>query len=81
MFTAKFWRDAIERAVKTAAQTAATLFVGDVTVLNIDWTAGGALVGTATLLSVLTSIASATIGDPSTAAALYKPGRHSVDRE
>lgn len=54
--------DVIERAAKTAAQSAVGVFIADVTVLNVDWQAAGAVVGTAALLSVLTSIASSGFG-------------------
>lgn len=65
MFTSAFWRASIERAVKTAAQAAAT-------VMTVDWAdwfafqatleavGGSALV--AALFSLLTSIASAQVG-------------------
>jgi len=70
MFTRLFWLKAIERAVKTAAQTA-ILAAGsdliDVTVL--DWQQVGAFALGGAVLSILTSIASAPFGpddDPST---------------
>jgi hypothetical protein len=62
MWTVDFWKAAGERAVKTAAQAAIALFAAGVTILDIDWVQGGAVVGTATLLSVLSSIASYNVG-------------------
>ncbi|QSL99773.1 hypothetical protein SEA_ODAY_29 [Gordonia phage ODay] len=73
MFSAQFIKDAVERAVKTAAQSALGVFVADVTVVSVDWAATGAIVGTATLVSVLTSIASANFGTPGTASAVTTP--------
>ncbi|MGB3707591.1 holin [Gordonia sp. (in: high G+C Gram-positive bacteria)] len=70
MFTRRFWSDAVERAVKTGAQTLAAMFAVGVTVLSIDWTDALAVSGTAMMLSVLTSIASTGVGDHTTAAAL-----------
>lgn len=65
MWTKAFWKDTAERAIKTASQTAVALFAGDTaTVLSIDWVQGAAVVGTATLVSVLTSIASTGRGNP-----------------
>lgn len=62
MFTKVFWKDAVERAVKTMAQTLLTLWLTSEAVFNIltvDWTqALGVAVGAA-VLSVLTSVASA----------------------
>lgn len=69
MFSAKFWRSAFERAVKTAAQSAVVLFgANQVNVLSVDWEQIGAVVAGSALLSVLTSLASARItghDDPS----------------
>lgn len=67
VFTRKFWADAAERAIKTAAQSGIGVFVADVTVLSVDWEVAGAVVGTATLVSLLTSVASANLGQPGTA--------------
>jgi hypothetical protein len=62
MWTVDFWKAAGERAVKTAAQAAIALFAAGVTILDIDWAQGGAVVATATLLSVLSSVASYGVG-------------------
>ena len=63
MLTEKaFWIAAGERAVKTFAQALVALFVAGVTVLTIDWQQGLAVAATAALVSILTSIASARIG-------------------
>jgi hypothetical protein len=62
MFTAAFWLAAGERAVKTFAQSLVALFIGGSTVITIDWQQALALAGTATLISVLTSIASLPLG-------------------
>lgn len=64
MGTWKFWRQAIERAVKTAAQAIGMALVGDgANVLTLNWkvVAGAALTGA--VLSLMTSIATAGIGE------------------
>lgn len=63
MWTIGFWKQAVERAVKTAAQAALAFFiVGQTVFTEIDWAvvAGGAAV--AAIASVLTSLASAPFG-------------------
>lgn len=67
MWTADFWRAVAERAVKTAAQTAAATIVafGAVTAWAVDWPLVGGAVALATILSVLTSIGSAAVTDGS----------------
>ena len=64
MFSLNFWRQAVERAVKTAAQTLAVVFTADqISLVTADWKAIGAMVGTAALLSILTSIATSGLGE------------------
>lgn len=63
MYDALYWRAVFERAVKTAAQAAIALFAAGVTILDIDWAQGAAVVATATVLSVLSSIASTHMGE------------------
>lgn len=70
MFTLVFWKAALERCLKTAAQAiVAVLTVGGATVgfADIDWVASGWLVLVAAAVSVLTSMVSAgaTNGSPS----------------
>ena len=68
-----FWDQALERAVKTAAQTALTVWVvGDqaLNVLTMDWELGFGVAGGGALVSVLTSLASGAVasggkGNPS----------------
>ena len=86
MFTKRFWKDASERAAKSAAQAALlSLGVGSATVgfdvITTDWlfvasfTAGGAL------LSYLTSVLSSGLGgDSETASAINtEPTVHEVE--
>jgi hypothetical protein len=65
MFTWRFWREALERAVKTAAQFVIGAWgIGDgiFNALEMDWSlAAGAALGGA-VLSILTSLASLSIG-------------------
>jgi hypothetical protein len=67
MFTTSFWKSAAERAIKTVAQAliavlAATTFDW----FTADWQAIAGTAATAGVLSLLSSIASAGIGDKGT---------------
>lgn len=70
MFTVDFWKDATERALKTAAQSVILFWaVGDglLNAWEADWTnAGGVAVG-GLVLSYLTSLASSLRGDSESA--------------
>lgn len=57
-----FWIATGERAAKTFCQALVALFVAGVTILNLDWVQAVGVAGTAALVSVLTSIASAKVG-------------------
>lgn len=57
-----FSQDVFERAVKTFAQTLVAFFVGNVTILNANWVQILSVAGTAALISILTSLASSTLG-------------------
>lgn len=59
-----FWADAIERATKTIAQAAVATITGNATgLLDLDFAQIASVAGLAGLVSVLTSIASGTVGD------------------
>lgn len=58
MHTARFWTVTLDRAIRTAAQTAVALLgAGQVDVLTVDWGQVASLSAGAALLSVLTSVA------------------------
>ena len=76
MWTRAFWKDTAERAVKTAAQTAGGVLIVGTPIWEIDWTAGLGITATATVLSILTSLASSGRGDHESASALEYVGRH-----
>lgn len=68
MWTVDFWKAAIERSIKTFAQTfLAVLGSGQVNLIEADLGAAAGVAGGAALLSILTSLGSAklTNGDPS----------------
>lgn len=63
MWTVAFWRQAVERAVKTAAQAGLAFFVvGQTDLLGLDWQVVLSGAGVAAVASVLTSLASAPFG-------------------
>jgi hypothetical protein len=67
MFSWKFWKDAIERGLKTFAQAAiALLGAGMVNVLEVSWTSVLATAAGAAVLSFLTSVAGVDIGPKGT---------------
>lgn len=66
MFTKTFWKDTAERAVKTFAQSmVAVMTAGATGVFDVDWVNALSVSLLATLVSVLTSIGSGTVGDQS----------------
>ena len=67
MFTVKFWKDAGERAIRTAAQALLALWATDVSgVLAVDWVQAGSVAALAALTSVLMSIVATGVGDKGT---------------
>jgi len=64
MFTKKFGFSALERAIKTMAQTIILIFgANQINVVTIDWLTVAGLAGGGFVLSILTSIISLPIGD------------------
>lgn len=71
LLTGTFWLDALERAVKTAAQTVLGLIgTNAATAVSLDWQQIGVATAFTAGLSVLTSIVSSGIGEPGTASLL-----------
>lgn len=68
MLTKSFWIGVADRAVKTAAQTLVTLWGADqaFNLLEIDLVPALGVAAGAAVLSVLTSLASARVGDEGT---------------
>ncbi len=68
MWTSIFWRDAAERAVRTAAQAAlGVLGVDGLGLLDVEWTGTASVAGLAALVSVLTSVVASNRGDDQSA--------------
>lgn len=64
MFSWNFWKQALERAVKTAAQFMITIVGAEqFNLLEADWKAMLATIGTGAALSLLTSIATSGFGE------------------
>lgn len=63
MWTVSFWKQTLERAIKTAAQSGAAFFVvGTTGVADVDWATIGGICVVAAIASVLTSVASTPFG-------------------
>jgi hypothetical protein len=78
LFTRTFWFDAGERALKTAAQAVLLAWglsqgPGPVDGFGFDWQLGASAALGGLVLSILTSIVSAPIGNNGTASALPSP--------
>ncbi|MFI5839468.1 holin [Catenuloplanes sp. NPDC051500] len=68
-----FWKQVGERAAKTAAQAfavAAALGQPGASLFMLDWKAAAGIAGAAALASILTSIATAGVGQPDSPSAV-----------
>jgi hypothetical protein len=71
MYTLTFWKDAVERAIRTAAQALLALWATDVSgVLAVDWVQAGSVSALAALMSVLMSVAATGRGSQDSASVL-----------
>jgi len=71
MYTLTFWKDAVERAIRTAAQALLALWATDVSgVLAVDWVQAGSVSALAALMSVLMSVAATGTGSQDSASVL-----------
>ena len=75
MFTTSFWKSAAERAIKTVAQALIAVLAATTTFdwFTADWQAIAGTAATAGVLSLLSSIASAGIGDKGSTSLLTLP--------
>jgi hypothetical protein len=72
MTSINFWKQALERAVKSAAQAVvgAVLLDKPANVIHLDWKLGLGVAGGAAVLSILTSIISLPVGEPDSPSAV-----------
>ena len=74
MFGRYFWQSTAERAVKSFAQSLlALLSAGQIGLLQVAWLTTLSTAGMATLLSVLSSVASSRVGAAGTPSAVPHP--------
>lgn len=67
MWSKQFWKETVERAIKTAAQTAVALIGTElVGIMELDWVQITSVSAVAALLSVLTSVGSDPVGKTGT---------------
>jgi hypothetical protein len=71
----QFAKDAAERAIKTAFQTALALIGGAVFITDIDWRAVSGMAAMAALMSIFTSLASKLATGCDSASLLAKSGK------
>jgi len=68
MFTLDFWKDALERAIRTAAQALVASWATGVTgVLEVNWIQAASVAGLAAVTSILMSLAATGRGNPDSA--------------
>lgn len=73
MWTKNFWRQTLERAVKSAAQALLGMWALDgFNVLHADWRLAAGVAGGAYVLSVLTSIVTSGVGEPNDPSAVSR---------
>ena len=75
IFSVEFVKDATERALKTFSQALLAILAVGAPIWDINWTEGLGIALTATVFSILTSLASHGIGDKS-ASVVSAGGKH-----
>jgi hypothetical protein len=70
MLTKAFGLDALERAIKTFAQSLLALITVGSAITSIDWVGSCAVAATAAVISLLTSVVSLPLGDSGTASVI-----------
>lgn len=61
-YNTKFWGDTVERVIRTAAQTAIGAIGTTAVLQSVDWGVVGGTVATASILSLLMSLAGGSTG-------------------
>lgn len=74
MYTVTFWKDAAERALKTAAQVIIGFFVAGISLFDVDWGNAWSVAAAAAVLSLLTSFVSAPVNEKGTASLVNLAG-------
>ncbi len=64
MWTSKFWKDAVERVIRTAAQAAVGAIGTTAVVQEVDWRIVGGTTAVAAVASLLMAIAGGAKGNP-----------------
>jgi len=73
MFTTSFWKQAAERAIKSAAQGLIGMWTLDgFNVLTVDVKLAAGIAGGAAVLSLLSSIVTSGVGEPNSPSAVRK---------
>jgi hypothetical protein len=81
VWTKYFWKDAAERAVATAAQSAVAVLGADgLNLFDVNALDVLSVAGLAGLLAVLKAIAASRLNDPQSASLVDLPGKHAADR-
>ena len=71
MYTLTFWKDAAERAIRTAAQVLVAFFgVNTFGILEVDWAQAGSVAALAALTSLLMSVAATGTGSQDSASVI-----------
>jgi hypothetical protein len=74
LYTVTFWKDAVERALKTAAQVVIGFFVADISIFDVEWSNAFSVAAAAAVLSLLTSFVSAPVNVKGTASLVNLAG-------
>jgi len=71
VYTLTFWKDAAERAIRTAAQVLVAFFgVNTFGILEVDWAQAGSVAALAALTSLLMSVAATGTGSQDSASVI-----------